>query len=141
MGDIMKRIIMFCIVLVVVFNISGCKKAEKKNELDVVVTNNTDNLNIDVNMGVFQYWNEIEFPITKDCVPDHTTAIDVTRSIVSGFQKDGMYPKYSPQSVFFDTEKQLWIVTFYPNDNQEGACLNIAIKKDDAQVVKMWVQD
>ena len=41
---------MFCIVLVVVFNISGCKKAEKKNEPDVEVMNNTDNLNIDVKL-------------------------------------------------------------------------------------------
>lgn len=140
MGDVMKKIFCFCIILIVVLNLTSCK-VEETSYLNANDKSNSDISDIEVTSGSFQYWDEIDFPITEVCIPDHTTAIKVTESIVDGFKKDGMFPEYCAQSVFFDTERQIWIVSFYPNDQEEGASLSIAIKKDNSQVVKMWVEE
>lgn len=96
--------------------------------------------------GEYQYYGEITPDITVEnpCVPDKETAIKIAEAVTSGFQRKGYFPNYVPQSVFFDTQKQLWIVTFAPeSDNDEvvliGSCFSVAIKKDNAEVIKMWV--
>ena len=138
MGDFMKKIFSFCIILIVILNLTSCNM-ENNSDLNMNDKSNSDISDIETTSGYFQYWDEIDFPIIEVCIPDHTTAIKVTESIVDGLKKDGKFTDYCAQSVFFDIESQVWIVSFFPDGQEEGASLSIAIRKDDSQVVKMWV--
>lgn len=92
--------------------------------------------------GIYQYkdWDNMEFAVEGDCVKDKETAIEIAISITEGFQKEGFFTGYVPQSVYFDTEDNIWIVCLYPNEEgYVGSDFCIAIKKDNAEVVKMWV--
>lgn len=94
--------------------------------------------------GIYQNknWNEIEFPFEQPCVPDKETAITITNSIMSNFQSDGHFPNYVAQSIFFDKEDELWIVSYWQEkENYVGADFTIALRKDNGQVVKMWVNE
>ena len=43
------------------------------------------------------------------------------------------------QQVFFDTQDEIWIVSFWENNEMVGSDFSIAIKAENAQVIKMWV--
>lgn len=94
--------------------------------------------------GVYDWNISEDDTITDTCVPDKETAIKIAEGITSGFQKKGFFPGYVPQHVFFDNKREVWIVSLWEESENEneiysGACFSIAIKKDNAEVVKMWV--
>lgn len=94
--------------------------------------------------GSFDWDIGEEDAVTDIPVPDKETAIKIAESITSGFQKKGFFPGYVPQHVFFDSDKDVWIVSLWKESENEnviyfGACFSIAIKKDNAEVIKMWV--
>ena len=98
---------------------------------------------VSVSVGVYDNkdWDNMQ-PDTVDdiCVPDAITAVSVAKSLMERVQRDLYFPNAVPVDVFFDTEDQIWIVCFsdlLPNEAGEG--FNIAIRKDNAEVVKMWV--
>lgn len=85
-------------------------------------------------------WDELSFSIDDDCVPDKETAINIAESIKAHYQQKGHFEDFVTQSVFYDTEDEIWIVTFYESTtNQTGSAFNIAIKKNNAEIIKMWV--
>jgi len=97
---------------------------------------------ISISSGIYQNknWESFEFPISDECVPNSDTAISIAQSIMLNFKKEGMFKDYSLQSVFFDTQDKIWIVSFYPDKKgYAGSDFHIAIRRDNAQVVKMWV--
>lgn len=135
----------FCIIIIVttLLLLTGC--SSKRKEEENMVNNYTD---IKYEEGIYQHknWNLIEFPIEEVCVPDKETAISIAKGIILNFQEQGKFKEYIPQHVFFDTEDNFWIVSFWPstgNDNIEyiGATFSIAIKKENAQVLKMWINE
>lgn len=94
--------------------------------------------------GTFDWNVSEEDTITDTCVPDKETAIKIAGSITSVFQKKGFFSDYVPQHVFFDSDKDVWIVSLWEESENEneiysGACFSVAIRKDNAEVVKMWV--
>lgn len=100
--------------------------------------------NITSSKGIYSNkdWDTLELPFSAECIPDSETAIAVTKNIVMSFQKEGKFLDYVPQFVFFDIEDNIWIVSFWPNiDGYIGSSFNIVIKKDNAQVVKMWIEE
>jgi len=94
--------------------------------------------------GTFDWNISEDDTITDTCVPDKETAIKIAEGITSGFQKKGFFPGYVPQHVFFDNKREVWIVSLWEESENEneihsGACFSVAIRKDNAEVVKMWV--
>ncbi len=94
--------------------------------------------------GAYNWEIGEEVTVTDVPVPDKETAIKIAESITSGFQKKGVFPGYVPQHVFFDSDKDVWIVSLWEESENEneiysGACFSVAIRKDNAEVVKMWV--
>lgn len=94
--------------------------------------------------GTYDWEIGEEVSVTDMCVPDKETAIQIGKAITAGFRKKGYFPDYVPQHVFFDTEKKVWIVTSWPENKNDkeiynGACFSVAIRKDNGEVIKMWV--
>lgn len=91
--------------------------------------------------GVWEYkdWENMEFVVEEDCVSNKETAITIAESIIKEFQKENRFIGFSPISVFFDTEDNLWIVSFAETTDYPGACVTFAIRKENAEVVKIWL--
>ena len=134
----MKKLVL-CILLLVV-TLSGCQNNQAKEDIQKETTN------IKTEQGVYKNkeWDSFEFPITAECVPDSETAIAVAEIILSNLQEQGYFPDYKTQSVFYDTEDNIWIVSFGDSSITEttaiaGSSFSIAIAKDDGRIIKMWV--
>lgn len=99
---------------------------------------------IKISQGIYRdkNWDNYEFPINEICVPDANTALAIAEVILSNYQNQGKFKNYYPQTIFEDTQDQIWIISFYPNTtNYIGATFNIAIKKEDATIIKIWLTD
>ena len=85
-------------------------------------------------------WEDVEFPFNAICIPDKDTAISIATRIVRNFQKDGYFINYVVQSVFYDTEDEIWIIHFWENNRGISASFSIALRAENAQVIQMWVE-
>ena len=78
-------------------------------------------------------------------VTDIDTAVEIAVSIFNGIERKRIHEGQKVQYVFFDTEDEVWIVSFWKDRGYgpyamiaEGS-FNIAIQKSDAKVLRMWV--
>lgn len=141
-NNYMKKIYI-SIILITLFLMSGCN-GEHKEEENMI----NNNENIMYEEGIYQNkdWNSLEFSIEMICVPNKETAVSIANDIMINFQKQGKFNGYIPQHVFLDTEDNFWVVSFWPNiknDNSTyiGASFSIAIQKENAQILKMWIEE
>lgn len=66
----------------------------------------------------------------------------ISNMIFSNLQDDGLFKDYVMQSVFFDESDEVWILNYYPNEkNYIGSTCSIAISKQTAEVLKIWVTE
>ena len=89
-------------------------------------------------------WDMIELPIERDCIVDKETAIQTAKILllIEGRHDKTQNLSYDPTVVFYDTEDMIWIVSFSPFQNGRlipGDSYNIALRKNNAEVVKMWI--
>ncbi len=92
--------------------------------------------------GIFQQkdWENLEVSFDRDCISDKQTAISIGKALLLNFQNQGYFPNYELQTVFYDTEDGIWILSFWESkDNYVGSDFSIAISEKDGQVIKMWV--
>lgn len=85
------------------------------------------------------YWETADFPLEEDCVPDAETAVAVAQAVFDRFRREGLFPGYLPQLVEYQDESGVWVVSFWPDGDEPGACFSIALRRDSAQVLRMWV--
>ena len=76
-----------------------------------------------------------------DTIPNPETALAVAQAIYNAIPGEGSVGRI-PIGVFFDEPEQIWIVSFgYPPYNGVytlgGGC-DIALRKSDGQVVRIW---
>lgn len=147
----MKKVVVLLMLLVL--TLSGCGKGIEASDenlgssggLSSTSPKNSEELlgmsGISFEEGVWsdKDWENVEFPFKKDCVPDKETAVNITRILIEKFQQQNYFSDYVLQSVFFDTEDKIWIVTYGESRNYPGACVSIAIRKENAEVIKIWV--
>ena len=130
----MKKSIAVVLLLSLILSLTGCERSQ----IEVNYSN------IEVTEGIYpnKNWNEIMFPISDPCIPDKETAVSLAQTILVNFQKKGKFIDYVPQYVFYDTQDHIWIISFWKDiEGYIGASFSIAIKEDDAQVIKMWVDE
>lgn len=67
----------------------------------------------------------------RAAVPDEETALKIAQAIFDGMEKSKEAQKYVPQSVFYDNQDEIWIVSFWKNSNQIalGGDCSIALPK------------
>ena len=93
--------------------------------------------------GIFEYkdWDEEECTLKVDAVPDKETAVSIADIIFKSMQKEGRFKNYTMQRIFYDEEDEIWIVSFWEDkgiDYDVPDC-NIAFRKSDAKVLRVWV--
>lgn len=75
------------------------------------------------------------FPVDNECVPDMETAIEITQIIVANLQRTGVFTGYVPVSVFYNTEQEVWVVSYQKGELMPGASLEIAVRRENAEIV------
>lgn len=86
-------------------------------------------------------WNETMGTYSgKPVIPNEETAIKIAKAIFDGMEKSKEAQKYVPQSVFYDNQDEVWIVSFWDNSNHHttGEDCNIALQKEDGMVLRIW---
>ena len=121
---------MFVILLCVVF-CSACGNCKKEKDM------------IKYESGSFydKNWSEIIGTYSKKAViPDEETALKIAITIFEGMEKSKEAQRYVPQTVFYDTDDEIWIVTFGNNSSRIalGGDCSIAMQKADGKVLRIW---
>ena len=85
-------------------------------------------------------WEEAYGTYQGSAIPNENAAVQVADVIFNNMRKSSTAEGFRPQSVFFDTEDEIWIVSFWEpnNDLSTGNCCSIAIKKNDGKVLRIW---
>lgn len=99
-----------------------------------------DNKNIDIlyEEGDFSYFLKDNTAVYDgEFVSNKETAIEIAKIVLNNISDFENKKDYNTITVFYDTEKEIWIVTFGKKDTL-GDCVSVAIKKSDAQIVKVW---
>lgn len=85
------------------------------------------------------YWEDIDTAIHRDCVMNAETAVSISDCILSQYQAEGYYVGYVPQLVEFQDDPGIWVVSYWENETIPQATFSIAIRKDTAEVLRMWI--
>lgn len=127
----MKRtLVVFVIVLSAVF-CSGCGNSKKDNDTIKYESGNYQDKN----------WSETSGTYSGGAViPDEETALKIAKAIFDGMEKSKDTQEYVPQSVFYDIQDEIWIVSFGKKSNQFtlGGDCSIAMQKKDGKVLRIW---
>ena len=128
----MKKVIIFIVALHLIV-LAACTFHIRDNEIRYE-SGEYFNKNWDDGIGTYK----------KAVIPDEKTALNVARSIFDGMEKSEDVEKYEAQAVFFDEKDQIWIVSFYQEQQESkvpltigGGC-DIAIQKSDGKVLRIW---
>lgn len=90
--------------------------------------------------GVYECkdWDDPVGTFTGDVMPDAETALRVATIIFSNI-RNASEANHEPLSVFFDEEEEVWIIFFHERDSDMlGGDRNIAIRKQDGKVLRIW---
>lgn len=77
------------------------------------------------------------------CVPDAETALDLGNVLLIQFQKRGFFPGAIPQKIAYQEDPSIWIISCWNESapDEPRATVSFAIRKDNAQVVKIWLDE
>jgi uncharacterized protein YceK len=126
----MKKVLFLTIIIIVSVLLSACGSIETEKDM------------IQFKSGIYydKNWDETVGSYTKATVTDEQTAIGIAKAIFNGMEKSAEAQKYVPQSVFFDEEDEIWIVSFWKDSDEItiGGDCGIAIQKQDGKVLRIW---
>ncbi|MBR5500281.1 MAG: hypothetical protein IKV74_01995 [Clostridia bacterium] len=127
----MRRILVVFVIVLSMISCVACRNGKKEKDM------------IKYESGIFynKNWNEsIGTYSGKAVIPDEETALKIANAIFDGMEKSKEVQKYVPQSVFYDDQDEVWIVSFWKSSNQItlGGDCNIALQKKDGRVLRIW---
>ena len=130
-GCDMRRILVVFVIALSMISFSACGKSPKENDV------------IKYESGTFydKNWSESVGTYSgKAVIPDEETALKIATAIFDGMAKSNEVQEYVPQSVFYDNQDEVWIVSFWKDANQimVGGDCNIAMQKKDGKVLRIW---
>ena len=84
-------------------------------------------------------WEESIGTYKGAVIPDKDTAMNVAISIFDGMSKSEEVAEYVVQSIFYDEQDEIWIVSFWKDsENLMGGDCSIALQKKDGKVIRIW---
>lgn len=91
--------------------------------------------------GIFEVapWESAEFPFDSPCITNSQTAVRVATALLTGYQEQGYFEGYALPDVFYETQSDVWVVTFCESPDYPGASFSIALNGKDAAVIQMWL--
>ena len=127
----MRRTLVVLVIVLSMISCSACGNSKNENDMVKYKSGNFHNKN----------WSETIGTYSRGAViPDEETALNIAKAIFDGMEKSKDAQEYVPQSVFFDNQDEIWIVSFSKNSNQItlGGDCNIAMQKKDGKVLRIW---
>lgn len=127
----MKRTLVVFIIVLSMISCSACGNSKRVNDMIKYESGDFYDKNWSETIGTY---------IGKAVIPDEETALKIAKAIFDGMGKSKEVQEYVPQSVFYDNQDEVWIVSFGKNSNQitlGGEC-NIALQKKDGKVLRIW---
>ena len=125
----MKKIYVVVLGLLILFMFTSC---DSKG----------DNQNMKYEEGIFydKNWSDTAGTYTGNAVESKETAVAVATAVYNGMRKSQSMSNLTPQSVFFDSQDEIWIVTFGMDgkENVAGGDCSIAIQKQDGRILRIW---
>lgn len=104
--------------------------------------NDTSDQEIQFEEGIFydKNWSDTAGTYTGNAVESKETAVAVATAVYNGMRKSQSMSNLTPQSVFFDSQDEIWIVTFGMDgkENVAGGDCSIAIQKQDGRILRIW---
>lgn len=127
----MKKTLLLLLLTLSIALFSVCM-IQKKEEIGMVKYESGNYFNKD--------WNESVGTYKKVAVPNKNVAIEIAQAIFNGMDKSGEMQKYIPQSIFYDEQDEIWIVSFGKESNEIilGEDCSIAIQKADGKILRIW---
>ena len=127
----MKRTLAVLIIALSLITYSACGSSKKQDDM------------IKYESGIFHDKNWAETVGTygrKAVIPDKETALKTAQAIFDGMEKSKEVQEYTPQSVFYDNQDDVWIVSFWKDSDRTvlGGDCNIALQKEDGKVLRIW---
>lgn len=128
----MKKIFALLAILSVALLLSACNGSNKEN----------DTVRYETGVFIDKNWDDTVGTYKGPAVPDKETALKIGTAVFDAMEKSEESQDLTPESVFFDEEDHIWIVTFgkAPEGNVRilgGGC-SIAIREDNGEVVRIW---
>lgn len=128
----MKKFVIISLCVAIMM-IAGCNEIQNDGD---------ENMNVEFQTGIYhdKDWNEPIGTYQEDVIPSKEVALKVAVQIFEGMQKSSSAQKYVPQSVFFDEQDEVWIVSFWEQTDEmvAGADCSIALQKADGKVLRIW---
>lgn len=104
--------------------------------------NDTSDQEIQFEEGIFydKNWSDTAGTYTGNVVESKETAVAIATAVYNGMRKSQSMSNLMPQSVFFDNQDEIWIVTFGTDgkENVVGGDCSIAIQKQDGRILRIW---
>lgn len=104
--------------------------------------NDTSDQEIQFEEGIFydKNWSDTAGTYTGNVVESKETAVAIATAVYNGMRKSQSMSNLTPQSVFFDSQDEIWIVTFGMDgkENVAGGDCSIAIQKQDGRILRIW---
>ena len=100
---------------------------------------------ISLETGSFKQLDKVKNNLAEKnpAVPDKETAVAVAVAIFNSMEKPKNVVNFIPQKIFFDNNKEIWIVIFYnsnPAKKSQKGKIYIAIHKSNCEVEKIWLE-
>lgn len=85
-------------------------------------------------------WSQSVGTYNGDAIPNKETALAVAQTIFNSMNKSQNAERFVPQHIFYDTEDEIWIVSFWQDTDETviGNDCNIALQKSDGKVLRIW---
>ena len=126
----MKRKLVMLLIVIGMMFCSACENNQQEKDM------------VKYESGIFydKNWDETVGTYSDAAVPNKETAIKIAQAIFDGMKKSNEEQKYILQSVFYDEQDEIWIVSFGDNSSQIilGGDCSIAIQRKDGKVLRIW---
>ena len=132
------------IIVALLLNISlfsACSTPEKEGAEKPSLKKEEPNV-IELEKGIFldKNWDETVGTYRGAVVPNEEVALEIAKEIFDAMEKSDAAQEYVPQSVFYDEQDGIWIVSFWEETDEitVGGDCSIAIQKSDGRVLRIW---
>ena len=128
----MKRIILLLLPGILSIALLSACEIPRKEKIDMVKFESGNYFNKD--------WSENVGTYKKEAVPNKEVALEIAQAIFNGIDKSEKVREYVPQSIFYDEQDEIWIVSFWKESDEItlGGDCSIAIQKSDGKVLRIW---
>lgn len=129
------------ILAVILISLLCCSCTNQGNQLETETTQSIEyvegNFTYDIENDEFMR----NFSFMETCVPDKEAAAEIATAIFNSVNKDdSQYDNHEIFLIEYDTDDEIWLV-YFGEPGAAGGGFHIALRKDNAEVVRMWVDE